>query len=106
MTKILAASLAALALAFSGAALAQDKNKMEKGSKVSAPQAQVKVLHENDKVRVTETTYAPGAESNANRSSMRVVRALSGGTLQRIHPDGKKQDIVWKTGDVRINNPS
>src|SRR5258706_16466089 len=97
---------AAAALAISGGALAQDKGKMDKGAKGGAPQVQIKVLHENDKLRVTETTYVPGAESNAARSNMRVVRALQGGTLQRNWPDGKKEDIAWKTGDVRVNNPS
>jgi hypothetical protein len=83
-------------------ALAQDK-KADKG----APKATIKVLQENDKVRVFETTFAPGAENTAVPSSAtRVVRALSGGTLERTYGDGKKEKVVYKTGDVRINNPS
>jgi hypothetical protein len=33
------------------------------------------------------------------------VRALKGGTLQRTYADGKKEQVVYKTGDVRINEP-
>jgi hypothetical protein len=83
-------------------ALAQDK-KADKG----APKATVKVLQENDKVRVFETTFAPGAVNTAVPSSAtRVVRALSGGTLERTFSDGKKEKVQYKAGEVRINNPS
>jgi hypothetical protein len=68
--------------------------------------AQVKVVAENAKVRVTETTYAPGAEgASASRAQMRVVRALKGGTLLRTFADGRKETVVYKTGQVRINEP-
>jgi len=91
------------ALVFSGfmagGAIAQDK----KAGKGAAPT--IKVVAENAKVVVTETTYAPGAESNTSRAEVRVVRALAGGTLQRTYADGKKEDIVYKTGQVRINEP-
>ena len=100
MTKILAASLAALALAFSGAAVAQDK-KMDKG----AAKPVIKVVAENAKVIVTETTYAPGAESSTSRAETRIVRALTGGTLERTYADGKKEKVIYKTGQVRINEP-
>jgi hypothetical protein len=102
MRKFVTASLGALALALSGAAIAQDK-KAEKGA---AQTATIKVLAENDKVRAFETTYAPGAENKAvPRSAIRVVRALQGGTLQRTYADGKTENVVYKTGDVRINEP-
>lgn len=97
----LAAMLGAtvLALTFvSGNALAQEKK--------AAPQAVIKVIAENDKVRVTETTYAPGAENKStSRAQLRVVRALKGGTLERTYDDGKKQKVTYKTGDVHINEP-
>ena len=31
------------------------------------------------------------------------VRALAGGTLQRTYADGKKEKVVYKTGEVKIN---
>ena len=60
-----------------------------------------KVLLENDRVRVTETSYKPGADSGMVQRSDRVVRALTDGTLEKITPDGKKEIIEWKTGQVR-----
>jgi hypothetical protein len=102
---VTAASLAAAAFALSGLAvngMAQDK-KMDKG----AQQAGMKVLAENDKMRAYEVTFAPGAENKAvPSSSVRVVRALQGGTLERTYTDGKKEKVTWKAGEVRINEAS
>ena len=89
-------AIAVLGISAAGFACAQDKG---------APKAVVKMIVENAKVAATETTYAPGAESSTSRAEIRVVRALSGGTLQRTYGDGKKEQIVYKTGDVRINEP-
>jgi hypothetical protein len=106
MRRFVTAVLSAAAFVFSGftidAAIAQDK-KADKG----APKAVIKVLTENDKLRAFETTFAPGAQNTAVPSTAtRVVRALSGGTLERTYADGKKEKVVYKTGEVRINNPS
>jgi hypothetical protein len=94
--------MSAAALALATPAYAQDK-KADKGtSKVT-----MKVLTDNEKVRAYEVTFAPGAENTAVPSKdTRVVRALSGGTLERTYTDGKKEKVVYKTGDVRVNNPS
>jgi hypothetical protein len=104
MRKLVTTSLSAAALIFSGfivgSAIGQDK-KADKG----APKAVIKVVAENPKVIATETSYAPGAESSTSRAEVRVVRALSGGTLQRTYADGKKEQVVYKTGQVRINEP-
>jgi hypothetical protein len=82
--------------------MAQDK-KAEKG----AAKSTMKVVAENAKARAFEVTFAPGAENTAvPTSSVRVVRALKGGTLQRTYADGKKEKIVYKTGEVRINEAS
>lgn len=104
MKTFVTATLSAAALVFStfmaGSALAQDK-KADKG----APKPAIKVVAENAKVIVTETTYAPGAVSNTSRAETRVVRALAGGTLERTYADGKKEKVVYTTGGVRINEP-
>jgi hypothetical protein len=34
------------------------------------------------------------------------VRAIKGGTLERDHPDGKKEKVEWKQDQVRINKPT
>ena len=82
-------------------ALAQDKAMAEKG------QATIKVLAENDKVRAYETWYKPGDENmSIPTSSLRVVRALHGGTLMRTYADGKTEKVEWKTGEVRILPPT
>ena len=86
MRKLVTASVAVAALAFSGfmadGAIAQDK----KAGKGAAPPT-IKVVAENAKVVATETTYAPGAESNTSRAETRVVRALAGGHCRpRRHP--------------------
>ncbi len=105
MKRLIAASLGAAALVLSGmtlnTAIAQDK--AAKG----APKVTMKVLKENDKVRAYEVVFKPGAENTAIPStSVRVVRALSGGKIQRTYADGKKEDVVYKNGDVRINEVS
>ena len=102
MRRLVTASLAVLAFALSGSAIAQDK-KTEKG----AGKATMKVLAENPKTRAYEVTFAPGAENTSvPSSSVRVVRALKGGTLQRTYADGKKENVVYKNGEVRINDVS
>ena len=106
MRKLVTASLAVLAFALSGSivnsAMGQDK-KTDKG----AAKSTTKVLAENGKTRAYEVTFAPGAENaSVPTSSVRVVRALKGGTLQRTYADGKKENVVYKNGEVRINEVS
>jgi hypothetical protein len=58
-------------------------------------------------VRVYEIAWKPGAENTTIASSAyRIVRALKGGTIRRNFADGKKETVVWKTGQVRMNEPS
>jgi hypothetical protein len=106
MRSLVTASLAVLAFVLSGSmlnsAMAQDK----KAGKAAA-KATIKVVAENAKARAYEVTFAPGAENTAvPSSSVRVVRALAGGTLQRTYADGKKEKVVYKTGEVKINEAS
>ena len=77
-------------------AIAQDK----------APSVKMKVLMDDAKVKVYEATYAPGAENKGVASSTtRIVRALTSGTLELTYADGKKEKVVWQTGEVRQVNP-
>jgi hypothetical protein len=74
---------------------------MASSAVAAAPAPTIKVLLENDKVKVLEITWKPGAENTAvPTTSARVIRVMKGGTLQRIHPDGKKEDAVRKAGEV------
>jgi hypothetical protein len=77
-------------------AIAQEKGKAAKS------EATVKVLLENDKVRVTEATWKPGDETPSRALGVRVTRALKGGTLTRIYPDGKTEKSTYKVGEVKF----
>ena len=92
-----------LAGAVVNSAMAQEKM----AKKMAKAAVKPKVLLENDKVRVYEIAWKPGAENTTIASSAyRIVRALKGGTIQRNYADGKKETVVWKTGQVRMNEPS
>ena len=78
---------------------AKTEKKAEKGKPAT------KVLHEDDKVRVTETTFKPGDVGPSTMRGFRVVRALKGGTIERIYPDGKKEKVERKTGEVVVQGP-
>jgi hypothetical protein len=81
-------------------AIAQDKAKAAHKATNS-----VKVLHEDDKVRVTETTTKPGEMSASVVRGVRVVRILQGGTQERTYADGKKEKIERKAGQVIVAGP-
>jgi hypothetical protein len=55
----------------------------------------------NDRVRVVEVVMKPGSESDSVDLPARVTRALKGGTLTRIFPNGKSEKVKFKTGEVR-----
>lgn len=74
----------------------------------TAAKATVKqtALLENDRVRVYEVSFKPGDENTSIASSSpRIIRALQGGSLQRTYADGNKETIVWKDGEVKLQEP-
>ena len=91
-------------------AMAQDKAKDGKAApaaKAEKGKAVPKVVLDNDKVLVSEVTFKPGDENvSVPSSSFRIVRALKGGTLMRSYADGKTEKIEWKTGEVRMVEPT
>jgi len=64
-----------------------------------------KVLHDDDRVRVTETTTKPGERGNSVVRGVRVTRYLQGGTQERTYADGKKEKIERKAGEVVVAGP-
>jgi hypothetical protein len=82
-------AVAALGFAMSGPVAAQDK------AKERAPVT--RVLLENDKVRVVESTFRPGDVSRSDRKG-RVAYYVKGGTTERTTKDGKKTVAERKTG--------
>jgi hypothetical protein len=72
---------------------AQDKAK----DKAKEPAPVVKVLLENDKVRVTESTFKPGDVSRSDRAA-RTNYIVKSGRLERTTKDGKKTIVERKAG--------
>lgn len=99
MTRLVTAFAAVLLFAAS-AVLAQDK------AAKKAPQVSIHQITENDKVKVYEATYKPGAENKGvAASTMRVVRAIRGGTIERTYADGKTETVQYRPGQVRVQQP-
>jgi len=93
-----------LTAAVAQSAAAQDMAKAAMAPAVKG-KATVKVLLENDKVLVYETTFKPGDESASIARPYRIIRTLSGGILLRTYADGKTEKIVDKPGDTRESGP-
>ena len=110
-TRIFAAALLAGFTCFSvsGITMAQDKAKDAK----AAPAAEkgkpaTKVLFENEKVKITQSTFLPGDVSTADRKP-RAVFYVTGGEMQRVSKDGKKTinkrvagSAVWMEADSDV----
>ena len=102
----------ALMLAFAAATPAM-KHEMDKAKDAkAAPAAKaekgkstLKVLFENDKVRVYEITSRPGDEGANVARPFRVIRPLNDGTLQRTWADGRVEKVEYKTGQVIAVGP-
>ena len=104
-------SIAALMLFSPSQVWAQDKAKDAKAApaeKVEKGKNTVKVLIDNDKVRVIERTYRPGDvnDGTENTSAYRINHTVKGGTLERTYADGKKEKIEVKSGMVRYLEPA
>ena len=82
-------------------ALAQGQAKAK-----APPEPVVKVLAENDRVRVQESTYKPGTGQPIRERPLAVIRVLKGGTMLRTFPDGKTETEQFKDGQTRIREPA
>jgi quercetin dioxygenase-like cupin family protein len=70
-----------------------------------AAQRTQKVFIDNDKVRVTDTTFKPGQVSPSIERPYRITRVLKGGTTVRTYADGTTRTVEFKTGDVFAAGP-
>ena len=91
-SRILGAAAIALCLAAAVPLSAQDKGKDRPKSTVTS-----KVLLENDKVRITETTFKPGDISATDRRA-RASYVVKGSTIERAGKDSKTTRLERKTG--------
>lgn len=82
----------AMLLMLGKAALAQDAVKV-------APE-KVKVLLENDKVRVLEFTVKPGEETGMHSHPNYVIYFLADGKMSTSTSDGKSSEMNVKAGDT------
>ena len=86
-----------LAAAIVTPVLAQDQAKAK-----TPVEPVVKVLAENDRVRVQESTYKPGEGQSIRERPLAVIRVLKGGTMLRTFPDGKTETLRLKDGQTLI----
>jgi len=75
--------------------------------KAAGGKATMKVLLENDRVKVYETTYKPGDVNQEVPSAFhRINRTMKDGTIERTYKDGKKEKLELKAGTVRFLEPA
>jgi hypothetical protein len=101
-TTALTASAMALTLAFSTAAVAQGMAMDKGGAMQTAHQRTMKVLAENEKLRVSDVVYQPGDARAASSKDGLIVYHLSGGTIERSYADGSKKVVTYKAGETTI----
>ena len=80
-----------------GLAIAAPLHAQDKKASAKEVEAVTKVLLDNDKVRVTETSFKPGAVSRAERKA-RTNYIVADGKLERTTKDGKKSVYERKKG--------
>jgi hypothetical protein len=91
-----------LSLAFSTVGFAQSMAMDKGGAMQSAHQRTMKVLAENEKLRVSDVVYQPGDAGAASSKDGLVVYHLSGGTIERSYADGSKKVVTYKAGETTI----
>lgn len=76
-----------------------------KAATASRSESPVRILFDDDRIRVQEITFRPGAQGASTTRPFRVMRVLKGGTMQRTYPDGRVETVEYKTGEVRVVGP-
>jgi mannose-6-phosphate isomerase-like protein (cupin superfamily) len=77
----------------------------ESGNAVRKGESPVRILFDDERVRVQEITFRPGAQGPGTARPFRIMRVLKGGTMQRTYPDGRTETIEYKTGELRVVGP-
>jgi len=102
---VLMAMAATWMLAFTiTAVMAQEKAKaapaQEKAKAEMRKGATVKVLLENERVRVSDIRSKPGDKGEVKERPDRVVYVIKGADMRRHLPDGKTEDYKLKAGEA------
>ena len=100
ITRIFAVALLAVFTCFSisGITLAQDKAKDAKAAPAAEKgKATTRVLLENEKVKMTHSTFLPGDVSTGDRKP-RLAYYVTDSEMQRVSKDGKKTIIKRVAG--------
>jgi quercetin dioxygenase-like cupin family protein len=66
----------------------------------------VKVKFANARVRVLETISHPGDHEGWHSHPANVVYVIAGGKLRITTPDGKSNDVEFKSGDTLYRDPA
>jgi hypothetical protein len=69
------------------------------GGQKTNPTTVTKVL-ENERVDVVRMVSKPGDKGAMKQRPDRLIHVTRGAKVRFHYPDGKTEDIVWKTGDV------
>ncbi len=77
-----------------------------RAQETGAPKMEQKVFIDNERVKVAENTFKPGAESPNIARPFRVVRAIKGGKFQRIYADGRKEEGQYQIDEVKAFDAS
>ena len=101
-TVLFFASAITLAFVFSSTAFAQGTaiEKTPPGRAASKPK--VKVLAENEKLRIYDAIDRPGDTSPIASWPEHVVFWVNGGSLERTYADGSKEVVTHKAGEVSV----
>jgi hypothetical protein len=98
LTRVLAQSLLVASMGLV-AASPQEKPAMMAPMSMEG-KVEINALLENDKVKVYEATFRPGAVAQSQLRPNRVVHYKTPGKLTRSYPDGKMEDRSFAAGDT------
>ena len=65
----------------------------------------IRLVLENEQVRVLEARLEPGKKENPHSHPAYVVYVKAGGAIRMHTPDGKAAELALKTGDVMYREP-
>ncbi len=99
---ILAGAVLLSPVADAGPATAQVKTSDSMPASQALQYEPSRAIFDDERVRVQEVTFRPGDIGPKIPRPFRVIRVLAGGTLERVHSDGKTEKVEYRTGEVKV----